>query len=504
MSKNTPKNFIFTKFLLCAILLLLQYPLFADNFDFNPNVAKAYRAALSLRLDEAKTLTNTEHRANRNNLAADFIDNYVDFFRIFVGENKADFDRLAANKDYRLERIESLGDPASPYFLYTQAQIRLQWAIARIKFEEYVSAALDIKKAAALLEKNQKKFPDFMPNKASLGVLHAALGTIPDNYKWAADLAGMSGSVEQGRREVEEVVRYAKKNDFLFEDEVLVMYSFLLLHVGNQQEEAWKSIKSAKLNTTQNPLACFVQANVALNTGHTDDAIKILEKRPKSADFLPFHYLDYMLGFAKLCKGDADAKVFLASYVSNFKGITYIKDCYEKLAWESLLNGNTNEYRTYMLLCRKQGKAVAEADKKAQRDAETGIMPNIILLRARLYFDGGFYTKAKTYLEQFPSKTFVTPSDKLEYHYRLGRICDKSGDLLTAIQYFKTTVQDGRTLPYYYACNAALQLGLVFEKQKNYIESRSNYNLCLSLSPKEYKESLHQKAKAGLSRIKGK
>ena len=473
------------------------------EFDFNETVVKAYHAALSLRLAETKALTAAEHIAHRNNLAADYVDDYVDFFKIFINEEEAEYERLAANKDYRLQRITKEGDANSPYFLFVQAQIHLHWAIVKVKFEEYVGAALEIKKAYSLLEENQRKFPSFVANKGSLGCLHAVVGTIPDDFKWGANLIGMKGSIAQGQREVEEVLQYAKKHDdFLFEEETIVMYSFLLLHLGNAGDEAWQRIRTPKLNHTTNPLACFVQANIAMHTAHTDDAIKILQNRPKSAAYLPFHYLDFMLGIAKLERGDTDADVFLQNYVRQFKGRHYIKECYQKLAWSALLNGNLAGYKANLALCKNSGRASQEADKKALKDAKSTIIPNLALLRARLYCDGGYFLKAKAYLTSYAEKSFGTPAEKLEYNYRLGRIYDKLNDTPRAVEFYRYTIEQGKNETAYFACNAALQLGLLYENNNDTANARTYYSLCLSLSPADYKDSLHQKAKAGLQRLK--
>lgn len=473
------------------------------EFDFNAQVVQAYRAALSLRLTEAKSLTEAEHIAHRNNLAADYVDDYVDFFKIFIHEEATEYERLAANKEYRLQRIAQEGDANSPYYLFVQAQIHLHWAIVKVKFEEYLGAALEIKKAYGLLEENQRKFPNFIANKGSLGCLHAVVGTIPDDFKWGANLIGMKGSIAQGQREVEEVLEYAEKHDdFLFDEETTVMYSFLLLHLGNAGDEAWQRIRTPKLNHATNPLACFVQANIAMHTAHTDDAIKILQNRPKSSAYLPFHYLDFMLGIAKLERGDADADVFLQSYAQRFKGRHYIKECYQKLAWNALLNGNLAAYKSNLALCKSQGRASQEADKKALKDAKSNIIPNLALLRARLYCDGGYFTKAKAYLMSYTEKSFGTPAEKLEYNYRLGRIYDKLNDTPRAIEFYRYTIEKGKDETAYFACNAALQLGLLYENNNDAANARTYYSLCLSLSPADYKDSLHQKAKAGLQRLK--
>ena len=491
-----------TKILFVFCLLCATHYAQADNFEFSQNVKAAYKACLSLRLAEAKKLTLAERSQHRNALAADYVDDYVDFFKLFITEEKKEYDRLSANEAYRLGRIDEFGDPKSPYHRYMQAQIRLHWAIVKVKFEDYISAGLDIKKAYALLEENKKLFPDFVANKASLGVLHAVVGTIPADYKWTVSLVGMSGTIAQGQREIEEVIAYSRKNDFLFEEETIVMYAFLLLHLGNKSDDAWRNIHSPKLNAATNPLACFVQANVAMHTGRIDEAIKLLEKCPESADFQPFVYMNYMLGLAKLYKGDKDAAVYLQRFVTTFKGLHYVKDAYLKLAWEALLRDDAAAYAKYLAACRTNGKATTESDKKALRDAKSGIPANKILLRARLLFDGGFFQKALAQLSAFNEKNFTTANTQLEFLYRMGRIHDKLGNEAECIDFYTKTIERGKTETYYFACNAALQLGIFYENKKKYAEARTNFNLCLSISPSEYKDGLHQKAKAGLNRLK--
>ena len=90
------------------------------------------------------------------------------------------------------------GDENSPYYLFSQAEVNLQWAFVRIKFAQYFKAVWEIRRAYKLLEANQKKFPNFAPNKKSLGILHAMVGTVPDNYQWGMKILGMQGTIAQG------------------------------------------------------------------------------------------------------------------------------------------------------------------------------------------------------------------------------------------------------------------------------------------------------------------
>jgi len=64
-------------------------------------------------------------------------------------------------------------------------------------------------------------------------MLHAIVGTIPDKYKWGVKLlSGMKGTIKQGKSEMEEILTYSKTNDFMFEEETLVMYAFDLFCFG--------------------------------------------------------------------------------------------------------------------------------------------------------------------------------------------------------------------------------------------------------------------------------
>ena len=63
-------------------------------------------------------------------------------------------------------------------------------------------------------------------------------------------------------------------------------------------------------------------------------------------------------------------------------------------------------------------------------------------------------------------------------------------------------INEGEQLKSFMACNAALQIGLIFEEQQKYNQAKKYFDLCLDISPKRYRNALHQKAKSGNDRIK--
>ena len=89
-------------------------------------------------------------------------------------------------------------------YLYSQSLIYLQSGMARTKFGEYVNASLDINRAYRLLIENKRKFPDFVMNKAALGILHSLIGTVPAKYRWAVRSLQFEGTISGGNSEIAE------------------------------------------------------------------------------------------------------------------------------------------------------------------------------------------------------------------------------------------------------------------------------------------------------------
>ena len=486
------------------LFFLLANTSFAQtHFTWTPEIKKAYQEATSLRFNAAERRLKSITEDEPNNLLRLHIENYIDFFKIYIKEDRDEFDRLEKNKDRRIELIEDQGDRNSPYYLYLQADIRLQWALARLKFDEYATAFFEINKAFRLLTDNEEKFPDFLPNKKNLGILHAMVGTVPDNYKWAVDwFSSMDGTIEQGRGELEEVIAYAKKNEFIYEEEIYVYYAYLLLHLGNERESAWNVINTAHLDVKNNPIACFIKANVAMRTDRGAEAIAILTNRPTGSEFHPFYYLDYLLGIAKLQRLEEGAYLHLLKYVENFQGRNFIKDAYQKLAWSKLIQGNNSGYRTYMNHCKSKGYAVVGSDRSALNEAKEGIAPSIELLKARLLFDGGYFQKAYAVLKEKNAKDYLSKRNKLEYTYRMGRILQKLKREKEALLYYNKTIANGKNEPWYFACRSALEKGLIYEQKKEATSAKAAFKTCLSISPDDHKTVLHQQAKAGIRRLK--
>ncbi len=495
------------KLLVALFFILIVSSTTEAAFTFNENCKLAYSDVMCLRLNLANTRMQTEKKLNPENQVPYIIENYIDFLKVLIGEDEKDFIRLQNNKDTRLQKLAAEGQN-SPWFLYSQSLIYLQSGFARIKFGEYVNAGLDISKAYRLLTENQKKYPGFVMNKAGLGILHSLIGTVPAKYRWATRSLSFEGTIPEGNAEIKEAylqVASDAKLHFLL-PETTFLLTFVTLNTSPDASAAIDLVN--KINTTSfkpllndSPILIYAFANVYTRAGENEKAIDLLTYCPRSADRYPFHYLNYMLGIAKLNRLDPDACYPLLDFLGSFKGKNYIRSAYMHLAWHYLIQNKPQQYNMYVERIKLRGNNQVDNDKEALLFAQKAVKPDLSLLKARLLFDGGYYARAKQELLAY--KTSNKKND-LEYTYRLGRIYHNWGKTDEAINSYKETIRNGETSPYYYAANASLQLGTIYEKQNEFVKARQYYTKVLAMDFEEYKFSISNKAQAGLSRIKDK
>lgn len=487
--------------LVLFVLSLSMTPIIGQGyFEKNTPIVDAYRLVSTLQLDSAQVLIDEIKESEPDNLLVYHIENYIDFFTIFINEDEKEFKRLEKNKKKRLEKINQ-GDKESPYYLFAKAEINLQWATARIKFDQKFTAAREVYRAYKLLEDNQEKHPDFIENKKSLSIIHALGESLPGVIR---KVMGVKGSIELGTNEIKEVVEYSKTNDFLFRDEAYAIYAYILFYQNNKKDEAYRLLTEADLDHKSNPLLCFLKANIAQKTGHNTEAIQILEERPTGHAYLPFPYLDFMYGKFKLYELDPGSQVYMSKFLKEFNGRHFVKEAYQKMAWYELAtNEDVAAYKKYMELCQEEGYDLVDEDKQALKESKDKEIPNAILLRARLLFDGGYYSRAYNFLIQ-KAYLFVDDGNKesLEFKYRMGRLSQELKNYPDAINYYVMAINEGEEVKSFMACNSALQIALIFEEQEKYGQAKKYFDLCLDISPKRYKNSLHQKAKSGNDRIK--
>jgi tetratricopeptide (TPR) repeat protein len=449
------KIILFFPFLLC-----LNFFAFAGKvYDFNATCQQAYKEITSLKLASGQKLIAQARQQNPDNLIPDILDSYVDFFILFFNEDPADLKIRKPHFDVYLDHLAD-GPDASPFYNYCRSVVLIQRACVKIKFGERWSAAWDFRKAFGLIKDNRKKFPAFVPNNMVYGPIQVVAGTIPDGYKWLAGLFGIKGSINGGMNSMESVVN-------------------------------------------SNDLA-YMAANLAINNRMNEYARRIIENKNDSPEYMQTPIWSFEMGYIQMRHLELnEATKNFEFFLTHFKGRFYVKDACEKLSWCYYLQGNTaaaNNARQQVL---KKGSTDTDADKQANKDAKTTKWPNTLLLKARVLNDGGYNTQALSMLESKSADDFTAPGDQLEFTYRTGRIYDDLNRDDAAVKNYLAAIALGENRTEYYASRAALQIGMIYEKQGNKTLAIQYYKKCLSMEDHDYKDSIDQKAKAGIARCSG-
>src|SRR5882672_6849981 len=93
-----------------ALLFFMAFLFFirakAQTFDFNQRCTDAYNLILQMRFSESETLLAQEKKSNPQNLIPYFIENYIDFLKTYIDEDKNEFESLEPNKDIRLDKLK--------------------------------------------------------------------------------------------------------------------------------------------------------------------------------------------------------------------------------------------------------------------------------------------------------------------------------------------------------------------------------------------------------------
>jgi len=490
----------FTIFLLLCLSFTFSHTAAQPVYDFNTTCQQAYKEITSLRLDAGMALLNRERQQNPENLIPDLLESYVDFFTLFFNEDPAEYETRMPKFSERLSRLEK-GPENSPFFLYSRAIVYMQKASVEIKFSKTWSAGWDFRKAFGLIKDNRKKFPSFTPNNMVYAPMLVVAGTIPDGYKWLASLFGIKGNIQEGMKLMNNFLNSRDSLANLFFNEASFYYCYILFYIQNEQDKVFTYINQRNLDLINNHLLAYMAANLAINAKKTDYAESVIKNRNPSSAYLKTPIWDFEMGYIQLHQlKSQEAATSFQQFLDEFKGKFYVKDCYEKLSWCYYLMGNMTTANNTRLLVLNHGNTMTDADKQANKDAKSGIWPNMTLLKARILSDGGYHKEALKLLAGKSALDFSRPEDKLEFAYRVGRIYDDLGRSNEALQMYLLAMDLGKGRTEYFAARAALQIGLIYEADGQKTKAIEFFNKCISMKDHEYKDSLDQKAKAGIER----
>jgi hypothetical protein len=471
-------------------------------FSYTPKCIEAQSYISLLKLDKAKEILNSEKIKYPGNVTIDYLQNYIDFYTLISTQDAAELKRLKPQYDSRIGRLKKC-NVSNPHTLYAQAEIHLQWAFSHILQNEFATAAMQFRSAYKALEENMVLHPNFELNKKDMGMLKAILGTIPDNFKWVLNIVGMKGDFKEGMQMLENSLLQKDWPQEHLLDKQSGQYYYILLQLNlGDKTTCWEFCEKYTRDYKTNLLSAYLRGFTAIKTGRSHEAIQAIAARPQTDDYIQFPIMDYLHGVALLNSLNPNAAIHFKKYVTFSKGQNLIKDAYKRLYWLNLIEDNIQQSLIYKKMALSNGAMVSDEDKHAYKECSSPILQNNILLKLRLLSDGGYYVQANELLNKFSLTNFASLEQKEEFLYRSARIHHLSGNIPRAIEFYGKIVNITQVQNAYYPAMSSLQLGVIYEQLAQPQLAVSYYQKVLGFKNYDYRNSVSQKAKAGLSRLK--
>ena len=474
---------------MACLFLLASVPARPQDLEFDGNLLDAYRLALNLQPAEA-----LQKIPDETFVEAAYVASLAEAIELLVTEDHSKFTEYEGRF---LKRIDKNIKGAPRDYQFLQAEIRLQWAFVYLKFGHELDAALNLRQAYQIAETCKEKFPDYLPIRKTSGILQVIVGSVPDKYDWVLNLLNMEGSVAGGLADLNAV----SLSNGLFAQESRMLFALVEGFILSRPESALEHMQQILADDKENRLLLFLSASLALKNSQNELALQMLEGLSTAKKGIPIYYADYLRGEAYLHKGE-----FLNSitayrwFLAHQTGQNYIKDAYYKIGLCYWLNGNDNDARTFFKDARNKGKESTEADRSAAHSLSEKDLPNKKLSRARYFTDGGYYREAERILSRITNADLPLKRDQVEYAYRKARLAHKTGSPEAEKLYLETINITGQE-NWYFAPNACLQLGFIYQSQQKMKEAGEYFQRALSYRRHEYKNSIDSKARSALAQL---
>lgn len=450
---------------------------------------------LNLQPTEARTTVAPSDQSPQ----AHYIRTLADALELLISEDENLFEQYEARYHERVDALRKERESAAQ--LFALAEIRMQWAFVYLKFGHEFDAVWNIRQANQLVQHGRKRYPQFSWYAKTSGLLNILLGAVPEKYQWVLSLLNMTGSIDKGLAELR--TAGTTGTDLALESRLLLCLvdAFML----QQHETALAGLQLLLSEQPDNRLLLFLGAALAIKNSESEKALGLLQSLHARHQGLPLPYANYLTAEVYLHKGDyAQAIAFYQKFLHEYKGLNYRKDAWYKTGVCQWLTGNDAAAQESFAKARTEGKEAIEADKYAARSLAESTLPSRKVSRIRYSTDGGYYEEALALVRTVEEADLPNLKDKVEFTYRQARLYHKLNRLPEAKEEYRKTIVRNGDEPWYFAPNACLQLGYIFQEENNLTEARNYFEKAIAYKRHEYKNSIDAKAKSALASLSGK
>ena len=456
----------------------------------SPTCRRAYAEVLKLRFGNARQVLRQEPAGPGPLLVA----NCADFMTLLVSQDARTYEAAAAAQEDRLDALDDL--PASALRDYARAEIRLHLGISQVMFQHEVVGCWNLRQGFQQMQGVARRHPTFVPARKTLGICQFAVGSLPQGYHWLLRLLGFSGDVETGLKNLS--LAATQPHDFQTESQVFL--AVIRENYYKQPGEALALVERLHAQQPDNLLFGFLRLSLNKREHRADAALAAYRALPTGPAYLPVPYLHHMLADLLLYQGDyAASERENLRFLREYQGRHYRKDAAFKLYLAAWLGGKsaatTAQYRQ---LIAQPGPTDVEEDNYAQKFYEKASALNPVLTKARLQIDGGYYRPALATLGALRAGAGTPLRDQLEAPYRRARAYHGLGQLDSARLNYERTLAVAHNAPYYFAPQAALQLGYLCQAAGQRAQAKLYFEKALNYPAHEYKNSTDAKAALAL------
>lgn len=474
----------------------------APTLQFSQEAQAVYHQVTGLQFANALTSLQKLHHADPHNQVSAYLGHLQDFLYYMLTEDPIRYDRFLKRAESQLASVNRI-TPTNPWRAYCLGEMYMMMGIAAYKRSELFLATRSFRSGLNYLRKGATDFPHFLPLQKDRHVVEALIGTVPNQYQWAAELVTGLEAGNDGAKALSDVYHSMQgSNHFLVMDAGFFL-ALIYAHQYRKPDLAHQIAISLQRSEPNHPFILFLFAYTAAESGMPTIAIRALEKHKPGAGQAAFPYLDYMLGKYRLNNLDIPgARSAFQLFLLKWQGPSYQAETWQKLGWCAFLEGDHTTYQSYMARSLKAPISPMEGDQQARHEALEKQEPHPALLRARLASDGHNAARAKTILADIKPETLKASRFQLEYAYRYGRVLSELGETDPAIHYYTQAWSKGKGGKLHFACASALQLGMIYSDLGEPSKARLWYDRCLAEKPAIYRSGLHQKAKAGIRQLR--
>jgi len=456
------------------------------QFEPTPEGQQAYHYYLNLQFDSCSTIIqNLPDRPY-----ALYLQSLMEVTKIFLADDPELFKSTKYLESDILKNV-SAQDFNAKTTQFLESEIKIQWAILKMKFGDEFAAFWNMRQAYHKTRKNLKEYPAFLASQKSMGLLQILFGIVPENYSWVLSLFGIDGDIETGLT----LLKTSANAKSVFQLESQMLVALLNTYLLNQQEMGLQNISEVQANHHL-ILLDYAYCLIAIKNAKSEEALTVLEEAG-SYHQQPYKLpqLYYLLGEIYLQKGLLpDAIKNYEKFIANQNGLSLIKDACYKIGICHYIQGENTLANNSFKQALASGWTKNEADQYAQTQIENANYAQKDLYRLRYATDGGYYDEALKIQRDISSDSLST-QDLCEYYYRSARLFQNLKSEPEAISYYLKAIKTQQDNEWYFAPNAALQLAKIYVDVENDGKARKYLELVFTYKNHPYQKSIRQKAK---------